>query len=82
MYICPGCCNTSKKSWGYRCKQCDYEVAEKSFPTVESLIKGIYKVEGGDWNHVNLPLFTKTLIEKAIELNLIKFTKDANSKGV
>lgn len=72
MYICPGCCNTSKKSWGYACPHCGYEVDQKSFPTIESLVKGTTKFKEGTWNDVNIPIFSKTLIEKAIELNLIK----------
>lgn len=72
MYICPGCCFTSKKSWGCACPHCRYEVDQKSFPTIESLIKGTTKFKDGDWNHVNLPLFTTTLLTKAVELNLIK----------
>lgn len=74
MYICPGCCLTSKKSWGNCCPVCNYEVEQKSFPTIQRLIEGTTKFREGDWNNVNIPLFSKTLIEKAIELNLIQKT--------
>lgn len=64
MYICPGCCYTSKQGFGNTCKKCNYQITESPnrFPRIEELINGTYpSTNTSGWNDVDLQKLIKTI---------------------